>query len=54
MSSLISHILFNIFVEWIISDSLEEHDGKASIVAELLPICSLLMKLMLVLRKNGN
>ena len=28
---LLSPILFNIFLEWIMSDALEEHDGKVSI-----------------------
>ena len=28
---LLSSTLFNIFLEWIVSDALEEHDGKVSI-----------------------
>ena len=28
---LLSHSLFNIFLEWIMSDALEEHDGRVSI-----------------------
>ena len=33
--------LLNIFLEWIMSDALEEHDGKISKAAEILPICGL-------------
>ena len=40
---LLSPTLFNIFLEWIMSDALEEHDGKVNIVVEILPICGLPM-----------
>ena len=40
---LLSPTLFNIFLERIMSDALEEHDGKVSIGAEILPICGLPM-----------
>ena len=40
---LLSTTLFNIFLEQIMSDALEEHDGKVSIGAEILPICGLPM-----------
>ena len=35
--------LFNIFLKRIMSDALEEHDGKVSIGAEILQICGLPM-----------
>ena len=51
---LLSPILFNIFLERIMSDALEEHDGKVSRVEEPLPICGLPMTLMLLLKKSKN
>ena len=40
---LLSPTLFNIFLERIMSDALEEHDGKVSIGGRILPICGLPM-----------
>ena len=51
---LLSPTLFNIFLERIMSDALEEHDGKVSIGKEPLPICGLPMTLMLLLKKSKN
>ena len=45
---LLSPTLFNIFfLQWIMSDALEEHDGKVSIGDRILPICGLPMTKML-------
>ena len=44
---LLSPILINTFLERIMSDALEEHDGKVSIGDKILPICSLPMTEML-------
>ena len=41
------------FLEKVMFDALEEHDGKVSI-GGLLPICGLLMTLMLLLKKGRN
>ena len=35
--------LFNIFIELIMFDALEEHDGKVSIGGRSIPICDLPM-----------
>ena len=51
---LLSSVLFNIFLERIISKSLEKHDGKGSIGGELLPISGLSLTLMLLLQKSRN
>ena len=48
---LLSSTLFNIFLERIMSDALEEHDGKAE---EPLPICGLPMTSMLLWQKCKN
>ena len=44
---LLSPTLFNIFLERIMSDALEEHDGKVSIGGRNITICGLLMTKML-------
>ena len=49
---LLPYILFSIFLKRFMPDSLEEHDGKVSI--ELLPICGLSMKLMLLWKKGST
>ena len=51
---LLSSTLFNIFFERIMSDALEEHDGKVSIGGEPSPICSLPMAQMLLLKNSKN
>ena len=51
---LLSPTFFNIFLERIMTDALEEHDGKVSTVAEILPMCDMPIIKMLQLRKSGN
>ena len=40
---LLSHTLFNIFLEQIMTDALKEHDGKVRMAAEISTICGLQM-----------
>ena len=49
---LLSPTLFNIFLKRIMSDAVEEHDGKVSIGGRT--ITNLPMTLMLFLKKNKN
>ena len=49
---LLSPCLFNIFLKRIMSDAVEEHDGKVSIGGRT--ITNLPMTLMLFLKKNKN
>ena len=51
---LVSLTLFNTFLERIMSDALEEHDGQVGIGAEILPICGFPMTLMHLLKKSKN
>ena len=47
---LLSLTLFNIFLEKIMSDALEEDDKEVSIGGRTIPICGLPMALMLLLK----
>ena len=49
-----THPLPHFFLERIISDALEEHDGKVSIRGRTIPICGMPMTLMLLLTKSEN
>ena len=47
-----THVLYHFFLERIMSDALEEHDGKVSIRRRTVPICGLPMTLMLLLKSK--